>query len=206
MKLTTGRWTLWTDGTHPFAPENDSARRQLALELYAPKGGMTTWLYLIVEPSNGAEPLADEAVARTPHPTINSWLYSTHGDAPAPQRPEATTRTILTLREAGLRVPPGAMLRMGMGGELAALWAQASQDAEPVFDSVTLSREGAMRWAERAQYARSPAPTLVGAAWEEVGINLADVTTMAKILSVALAAPPRTVDGLREVVRSASLS
>ena len=73
MTLTTGRWTLWTDGAHPFAPQNDHARRQLTLELYLPKGGMTTWLYLIVAPSDDAGPLAAEAVARTPHLTITSW-------------------------------------------------------------------------------------------------------------------------------------
>lgn len=87
---------------------------------------------------------------------------------------------IADLRAAGLRVPPQAMLRMGVGGELAEPWARAAQRVEPA------------------------PPSLVVAAWEEVGVNLADVTKMAKILSAAQAIPPRTFEGLAQLVRSAS--
>lgn len=163
MKLTTGRWTLWTDGAHPFAPQNERARRQRALELYAPKGGMTTWLYLIVAPADDAGSLGDEPVEQTQHPSITSRLYSTYGDAAAPQGREETARTIAALREAGLRVPPHAMLRMGMGGELAALWAQAPRGDESTASSLTLGR-AAEAWAPGAPRAPQVPLRLVGAA------------------------------------------
>ena len=200
MKLTTGRWTLWTDGAHPFAPQNERARRQLALELYAPKGGMTTWLYLIVAPADDAGPLGDEAVEQTQHPTITSRLYSTHGDAAAPQGPEETARTILALREAGLRVPPRAMLRMGVGGELAALWEMTVHDSDA---SIPLGL-AAEAWAQGAPRASQVPLRLVGAAWEEVGINLADLMQMARVLRAAQAKPPTTAEGLNALVTRAS--
>lgn len=203
MKLTTGRWTLWTDGVHPFAPQNERARRQLALELYAPKGGMTTWLYLILAPTDDAGPLGDEPVEQTQHPSITSRLYSTHGDAPAPQGPEETARTIAALREAGLRIPPHAMLQMGVRGELAALWAQALRGDESTASSLTLGR-AAEAWAPGAPRALQVPLRLVGAAWEEVGINLFDLKQMARVLHAAQATPPTTDEGLNELVMRAS--
>ena len=199
-KLTYGRWTLWTDGAHPFAPQNDHARRQLALELYVPKGGMITWLYLIVAPPDDVGPLAGEAVEQTQYPDITSRLYSAPDCDSAPQRPEETARAILALREAGLRVPSGAMLQMGVGGELAALWAMAANDLDT---SIPLGRAAAEAWAQGARRAQPGSLRLVGAAWEEVGINLVDLIQMARVLGEAQAKPPTTADELEVLVTRA---
>lgn len=201
MILTTGRWTLWTDGGHPFAPQNDRAPRQLALELYAPKGGMSTWLYLIVAPADDEGVPVDEAVAPKGLPGVRSQLYSTYGDPPAAQDLEATAWTVQALRDAGLRVPQGATLRMGMGGELAVLWRMAAHELDASIPPGWTAAEA------RAQGARgaSHAPLkLVGAAWEEVGINLADLRKMARVLRAAHATPPTTAEGLQALVTQVS--
>lgn len=201
MTLTTGRWTLWTDGGHPFAPQNDCAQRQLALELYAPKGGMSTWVYLIVAPADGGGPHLDEATARMGLPTLRSQLYSTFGDAPAAQDREVSARTVKALRDAGLRVPQGAILRMGIGGEFAALWGMAAQDLDA---SIPPGRIAAEAWAQGARGAPHAPLKLVGAAWEEVGINLADLRKMARVLRAAHVTPPTTAEGLQALVTQVS--
>lgn len=79
MTLTTGRWTLWTYGAHPFAPAGRpraAAARACALRA---EGGMTTWLYLIVTMRDDATTGGHQDVNGMERSMINSRLYSTRG-------------------------------------------------------------------------------------------------------------------------------
>lgn len=178
MKLAHGRYTLWTDGDHPFAQQAAKPDRQLALELYSPKGGMVSWIYLITEPREATptypKPASDDREGRSLAARIFRKFPTDFVSSS-----KKTAEDMTELLNAGFRVPPSASeyLKIGIGGEMSDLWEKVTQNT--AYRSIHL----------------------VGAAWEEVGVNLYELKRMASILCAAHAATPKTIEELDVLVK-----